>query len=152
MGITVTDADFMDRAIVLAKQAQAQGEVPVGAVVTYNNRIIAEGYNQPITLQDPSAHAEMIALRNAAKALKNYRLLNTTLYVTLEPCAMCAALLIHARIKRLVFGAKDPKTGAICSQLSLLDGPHCNHVIHHEQGLRAHDCSALLVDFFKGKR
>src|SRR3990167_11165131 len=106
---------WMQRALTLAKQAEKIGEVPVGAVLVFNDEIIGEGYNQPISQCDPTAHAEMIALRQGAKTLGNYRLLGTTLYVTLEPCVMCAGAMVHARISRLVFGAKDPKVGAIIS-------------------------------------
>ena len=146
------DKQFMQHALLLAKKAENSGEVPVGAVVVYENKIIAEGYNQPIQSHDPSAHAEIIALKNAANTLKNYRLNGVTLYVTLEPCAMCVGSMIHARIARLVFGAHDPKTGAVCSAFSLLNDAKHNHQIEYEGGVCADACAQLLKDFFKARR
>jgi tRNA(adenine34) deaminase len=128
------DEKFMAHALALAELAYARDEVPVGAVLVHDDIIIGESYNQPITLHDPSAHAEILAIRAAAKAIKNYRLINTTLYVTLEPCVMCIGAMIHARIQRLVFAATDPKTGAVCSVTPLLDAPFFNHSVKWEQG------------------
>src|SRR3974390_3366302 len=109
----MSDAPFMSRALELARRAQAEGEVPVGAVITMNHEIIAEGWNRPISACDPTAHAEIVAMREAATKLGSYRLLDTTLYVTLEPCAMCAGAIVHARVKRVVYGALDPRAGAV---------------------------------------
>lgn len=142
---------YMQRALELAQYAETQGGVPVGAVLVLDNEIIAEGYNQPISSNDPTAHAEMVALRQAAQHVQNYRLPHTTLYVTLEPCAMCAGALQHARIQRLVFGASDPKTGAIHSVYRLLDQP-LNHVIEWQSGVLAEECGHILREFFKKKR
>lgn len=145
------DQHWMRYAIQLAEKAQAQNEVPVGAVLTLDNKLIGEGWNQPISHSDPTAHAEIMALRAGAEHLHNYRLLNTTLYVTLEPCMMCVGALLHARVKRLVFGALDPKAGAIASRLHLLDGPH-NHVIEWEGGCLADQCGEMLKGFFQQLR
>lgn len=147
-----TDLHYMQRAISLAQKAESEGEVPVGAVIVCNNEIIAEGWNQPIQLHDPSAHAEMLALRNASKIIENYRLNNTTLYVTLEPCAMCVGAMIHARIGRLVFGAWDVKAGAVHSVFQLIDDARHNHAIEWRGGVMADECSMVLKDFFKRRR
>jgi len=147
-----SDLLYLQRAIKLAKQAEFSGEVPVGAVLVYQDEIIGEGWNQPIGLHDPSAHAEIIALRQGAKTLKNYRLLNTTLYVTLEPCLMCAGAMVHARIQRLVFGAFDSKTGAVGSVFDVLRTPELNHQIDIDGGILADECSDLLKQFFMKKR
>jgi len=154
LGLPVLEADhyWMQRAITLAKKANAQGEVPVGAVLVFNHEIIGEGWNQPISGRDPTAHAEVLALRTGAQYLNNYRLLNTTLYVTLEPCAMCAGALIHARVLRLVFGAFDPKTGAAGSVLNLLQDERLNHRVSCEGGVMAAVCAELLQNFFKKRR
>lgn len=146
------DSAFMTRALELAKLAQEQQEVPVGAVLVLNNEIIAEGFNQPIGLQDPTAHAEIMALRAGGIKLNNYRLVDTTMYVTLEPCAMCVGAMIHARIKRLVFGAADPKTGAVCSATSLIDNAFFNHKILWQGGVLASESMLLLKNFFKIRR
>jgi tRNA(adenine34) deaminase len=146
------DLQFMQRAIELAQYAQTQNEVPVGAVLVLDQQIIGEGWNQVISQHDPSAHAEIMALREAGKSIQNYRLLNTTLYVTLEPCAMCASALVHARIQNLVFAAPDPKTGAVMSCLNLLSLPHLNHQISWQSGLCAATCSTMLSNFFKMRR
>ncbi len=148
----MNDADWMSQAIAQARLAEAAGEVPVGAVLVLNNECIASAYNCPITTNDPSAHAEIAVLRAGAKALGNYRLLDCTLYVTLEPCAMCAGAMVHARVKRVVYGALDAKAGAVKSQLALLDQPFLNHRVLHEGGVMASECGALLSDFFKRKR
>ncbi len=146
------DEQWMRYAIRLAQRAEAQGEVPVGAVVVHRDQCLAEGWNQPIALHDPSAHAEMLAVRSAAKILNNYRLGAVTLYVTLEPCVMCMGMLSHARIERLVFGAYDLKRGAVCNSLRLADADFLNHRIDWCGGVLAEECSALLIDFFKKRR
>jgi tRNA(adenine34) deaminase len=146
------DLIWMQRALELAKQGAAAGEVPVGAVLVLNNQVIGEGFNAPITNHDPSAHAEIQALRAGALSMNNYRLLNTTLYVTLEPCAMCAGAMVHARIQRLVYAAKDAKAGAVESKMQLLDQSFLNHRVEHQGGLLAEVCGALLSDFFRSKR
>lgn len=142
----------MSQALAQARLAESAGEVPVGAVLVLNDECIASAYNSPISHNDPSAHAEVMVLRAGAKALGNYRLLDCTLYVTLEPCAMCAGAMVHARVKRLVYGAFDAKAGAVSSQLALLDLPFLNHRVSHEGGVMAAECSALLSAFFKAKR
>ncbi len=152
MTFTNQDKQFMQRAIQLAKHAEGQGEVPVGAIMIFDNEIIGEGWNCPISRNDPTSHAEMIVLRSAAANLQNYRLLNTTLYVTLEPCLMCAGAMIHARIKRLVFGAHDPKAGAAGSILNVFEEKQLNHTVIYEGGLLAKECSVLLKDFFRQRR
>lgn len=146
------DEQWMRHAIRLAQRAEAQGEVPVGALVIQGEQCLAEGWNQPIALHDPSAHAEMLAVRHAAKVLNNYRLGAVTLYVTLEPCVMCMGMLSHARIERLVFGAYDPKRGAVCNSLQLAEAEFLNHRIAWTGGILAEQCSALLIDFFKKRR
>ena len=152
MNYEETDYHWMNHALKLARRAQDQGEVPVGAVIVLDNELIAEGWNQPISTCDPSAHAEMMALRQAAKRLSNYRLLETTLYVTLEPCVMCAGTMIHARIKRLVFGASDPRTGAAGSVFNLLQSTHLNHTVQTQGGLLSDECGELLKTFFQARR
>ncbi len=146
------DHHWMQHTLNLAQHAAKQNEVPVGAVVVLDNQIIGEGWNQPISSCDPTAHAEIIALRNAAKKIGNYRLLNTTLYVTIEPCPMCCGAFIHARIKRLVYGAQDPKTGAVSSIFNLLDNPRLNHRVQVTHGLLAEESAALLQQFFSARR
>jgi tRNA(adenine34) deaminase len=143
---------FMQRALALATQAEQQGEVPVGAVLVLNNSIVGEGYNQVITLNDPSAHAEAMAIRAAGQALQNYRLVDTTLYVTLEPCAMCAGLITHARIKTLVYGAADPRTGATGSAIEVINHPSMNHQVEVIGGVMADECGELLRQFFRRRR
>lgn len=142
----------MRHAIRLAQRAESQNEVPVGAVLVYEGRCIAEGWNQPIQTHDPTAHAEMVALRKAGRVLNNYRLIDTTLYVTLEPCVMCMGAIAHARVKRLVFGAYDPKRGAVCHALQLSDAPFLNHRVAWSGGVLEPDCAELLSDFFKVRR
>ena len=142
----------MQQAIELAKQAELLGEVPVGAVIVKDDQVIGQGFNQPITNHDPSAHAEIIAIRDAAKNLANYRLCDTTLYVTLEPCTMCLGAIFHARIKYLVFGAYDPKAGVCQSVLQLADQEKLNHHLTWEGGVMAQECGALLTEFFRKKR
>lgn len=142
----------MQQALELAKHAASKDEVPVGAILVHNEQIIGAGWNQPIACHDPSAHAEMLALRQGALNLRNYRLLNTTLYVTLEPCAMCLGAIIHARIARLVFGARDPKTGMLGGALNLLDILPWSHPLQVEGGILAAESVTLLQDFFKARR
>lgn len=146
------DLLFMREAIELAKQGASVGEVPVGAVLVHQGEIVGRGFNQPISQHDPSAHAEVVAIRAAAEKLHNYRLVDTTLYVTLEPCSMCAGLLVHARINRLVFGASEPRAGVIISQEQFFDKPFLNHQLLIEGGLLAEECAALLKDFFRVRR
>lgn len=146
------DEFWMQRALELAKQAEAAGEVPVGAVVVRDEQVVGEGWNQPIGGHDPSAHAEMRALRDAAQRLNNYRLPQTTLYVTLEPCVMCAGAMIHARVKRVVFGARDPKTGAAGSVFDILNSDKHNHRVEIRGGVLAEECAGLLTDFFQARR
>ena len=148
----VLDEFFMLEALKLADYALTINEVPIGAVLVLEGEVIGRGWNCPISSRDPTSHAEIMALREGAKYLKNYRLPGTTLYVTLEPCLMCVGAMIHARIARLVFGAKDPKTGAVCSVFNLLDSKNHNHTINYEGGLLGEKCGQLLVDFFKAKR
>jgi tRNA(adenine34) deaminase len=153
MGISpVEDEAWMRYAFRLAQRAGEQGEVPVGAIVVKDDRCIAEGWNTPITTHDPTAHAEMVALRKAGRVLENYRLCDATLYVTLEPCVMCMGAISHARIKRLVFGAPDPKRGAVCNALSLSDASFLNHRINWIGGVLEMECSELLRDFFRARR
>ena len=142
----------MQQAIAAAKEAKALGEVPVGAVLVKNGEGIATGFNQPIGRHDPTAHAEIAALRAAAEALGNYRLPGCTLYVTLEPCAMCAGAMMHARLERVVFGAADPKTGACGSVLNLFAEEKLNHHTTVTQGVLAEECSSLLKTFFAERR
>lgn len=146
------DEHWMARALALAQQAAARGEVPVGAVLVLDDAIIGEGSNQPISSNDPTAHAEIVALRAAAHAVENYRLPETTLYVTIEPCTMCVGAMVHARIKRLVFGALEPKAGAVCSRLHLLEGTNFNHAIEYRQGVLADECGRQISDFFQQRR
>jgi tRNA(adenine34) deaminase len=148
----LTDNDFMQLALANAVQAAQVGEVPVGAVVVLNGKVIATGRNAPIDSHDPTAHAEIIALRAAAKALGNYRLPDCELYVTLEPCAMCSGAMLHARLKRVVFGAPDPKTGAAGSVINLFDQPQLNHQTALLGGVRADEAAGLLKDFFGQRR
>ena len=147
-----SDEHWMRCALELAQQAQDEGEVPVGAVVIRDIQVIGEGWNQPITLHDPSAHAEIAALRDAARRQANYRLPGATLYVTLEPCIMCVGAIIHARIARVVFGATDPKTGAAGSMFALLGSDKFNHRVETTQGILAADCGNLLRNFFHSRR
>ena len=146
------DLEFMQLALVEAQKARASGEVPVGAVLVSDNQVIATGHNQPISNNDPSAHAEVAALRAAGQNLSNYRLPNTTLYVTLEPCMMCCGAIMHARIARVVYGAADAKTGCVHSVLNLFDNPQLNHHTMVEGGVLAEECAQVLKDFFKERR
>lgn len=149
---TDADQDFMAAAIELARAAGAAGEVPVGAVVVLDGEIVGRGYNQPIGRADPTAHAEVMALRDAAARIGNYRLPGASLYVTLEPCIMCAGAIMHARIARVVFGARDPKTGAAGSVVDLFAEDRLNHHADIQGGVRAEECGALLSSFFAARR
>lgn len=147
-----SDEDWMQQALALAQRAETQGEVPVGAVLVKDDALIAEGWNQPISTCDPTAHAEIVALRAAAKSVNNYRLIGTTLYVTLEPCAMCVGALVHARVARVVYGASDPKSGAVHSALLLGESDKFNHRIAWHGGVLAHECAEPLRAFFQRRR
>ena len=142
----------MRHALKLARKAQELGEVPVGAVIVKGDEVVAEGWNRPIASHDPSAHAEMVAIREAAAALRNYRLGGLTLYVTLEPCVMCAGAIIHARLARLVFGAPDPRAGAVESFYDVISQPRLNHRPDWTGGVLAPECGALLQEFFRARR
>lgn len=148
----VADTVWMREALTLARQAEQLGEVPVGAVVVKDGTIIGRGWNHPIAACDPTAHAEIIALREAAASLGNYRLTETVLYVTLEPCAMCAGAMVHARVGRLVFGAADPRAGAAGSVFDIVRAPGLNHRLEVSGGVLAEDCGALLKRFFASRR
>lgn len=148
----MADEDYMKRALELAKKGEQAGEVPVGAVLVHNDEIIAEAYNQPIAMHDPTAHAEILVLREGGNKITNYRLLDATLYVTLEPCAMCAQAMVHARIKRIVYAANDPKTGVIDSHLQLLQLPTANWKIESTAGVCAEEASLMLSEFFAKRR
>jgi tRNA(adenine34) deaminase len=142
----------MEMALAEARNAALAGEVPIGAVIVIDNLVVARGFNQPITANDPTAHAEMIALRDAARNAGNYRLSEATLYCTLEPCMMCAGAMIHARIRRLVFAALDPKAGSAGSVYNVLTDPRLNHRVDTMFGIRQSECAALLRDFFSRRR
>jgi tRNA(adenine34) deaminase len=142
----------MRRALALARRAAEEGEVPVGAVLVRNGEVIAEGWNRPIAAQDPTAHAEIEAMRAGAAVLGNYRLIDTTLYVTLEPCVMCAGAVIHARVKRLVYGAADPKTGAAGSVFDIFASGKVNHQVLVDGGVLAEECGEMLAEFFRARR
>ncbi|HJN48926.1 MAG: tRNA adenosine(34) deaminase TadA [Pseudomonadales bacterium] len=143
---------WMAHAIQLARRSEQSDEVPVGAVLVADDQIVGEGWNQPISLRDPTAHAEILALRQAANRLDNYRLVDCTLYVTIEPCTMCAGALVHARIKRLVFGALEKKAGAIVSSAEVLNNPNLNHRVEVVSGVLAEECGALVRSYFQLKR
>lgn len=146
------DIPFMREAMALAEQGAALGEVPVGAVLVLDGQVIGRGFNRPITSHDPSAHAEMVAIREAAAAAQNYRLPGSTLYVTLEPCSMCAGLIVHSRIQRVVFGATEPKSGVVVSRAAFFEQDFLNHRVLVEGGVLAEECSAMLSAFFKARR
>lgn len=146
------DHYWMQHALGLAEHAAQAGEVPVGAVLVLNDQVIGEGYNRPISHCDPSAHAEMIALRAGAARVGNYRLLTASLYVTLEPCFMCAGAMVHARIGQVIYGAFDPKAGVVVSREQVLDKPFLNHRVSHRGGLLAVECGNILTTFFKSRR
>ncbi|WP_058913209.1 tRNA adenosine(34) deaminase TadA [Entomohabitans teleogrylli] len=143
---------WMRHALALAERAREEGEVPVGAVLVHGEQVIGEGWNRPIGRHDPTAHAEIMALRQGGMVLQNYRLLDTTLYVTLEPCVMCAGAMVHSRISHLVFGARDAKTGAAGSLLDVLHHPGMNHQVQVSEGILAGECAAMLSDFFRQRR
>ena len=149
---TQADIDYMQQAIALAQQAAEQGEVPVGAIIVKDGAIIGKGSNTPIDTHDPTAHAEIIAMRDAAQRIGNYRLVDCTLYVTLEPCAMCTGAMQHARIARVVYGASDAKTGACGSVVDLMAEAKLNHHAVVEGGVLAEECGSLLSTFFKARR
>jgi tRNA(adenine34) deaminase len=146
------DAFWMREAINLAKRAEEDGEVPVGALIVINNELVSEGWNQPIASNDSSAHAEIQAIRSATTKLQNYRLIDATLYCTLEPCVMCAGAIFHARIIRVVFGAYDLKAGSAGSVIDLFSNPQLNHHATIKGGVLEHDCAQLLKQFFKARR
>jgi len=146
------DTLFISRTLELARAAQDAGEVPVGAVIVKDDKIIAEGWNRPISTSDPTAHAEIIAMRAAATMLNNYRLIDCTLYVTLEPCAMCAGAMVHARVKRLVYGASDPRAGAAGTIFNITDHAALNHRLDVTAGVMAEECGTLLRNFFQSRR
>ena len=148
----IDDNPFMLQALQLAEIAQDNGEVPVGAIIVSEDQVIGAGYNQSIALSDPTAHAEIVALRAAAAHLQNYRLPGTTMYVTLEPCVMCLGALIHARVSRLVYAASDPKMGAVEGACALIDNMNFNHKLQYKGGVMASISSKMLKDFFRAKR
>nr|WP_306456146.1 tRNA adenosine(34) deaminase TadA [Gilliamella mensalis] len=151
--LKMSDEIWMRHALMLANRAESIGEIPVGAVIVdENNQIIGEGFNQPISKHNPTAHAEILAIEQAGKFLNNYRIINTTLYVTLEPCIMCAGAIIHSRIKRVVYGANDYKTGAAGSFIDILAQQGINHYAEVTGGVLANECSTILSDFFKKRR
>jgi len=152
MSWSETDEQMMHRALELAREGEKAGEVPVGAVISFAGAIVGEGWNQVIAFRDPTAHAEIVALRAAAAVLNNYRLPGTTLYVSLEPCVMCAGALVAARVERLVFAARDLRFGGIRSKFRLADSDVLNHRIRVEEGLLAADSAHLLVSFFRDRR
>ncbi len=143
---------FMHRALELARHAEAMGEVPIGALVVADGEVLGEGWNQPIAANDPTAHAEIVALRAAAARIRNYRLPGSTLYVTLEPCAMCAGAIVHARVARVVYGAADPKAGAAGSVFNLLESERLNHRAEITSGVLAEECGQRLKEFFQARR
>ena len=144
--------EWMQVVLGLAEEAARHDEVPVGAVVVRENQIIGRGFNQPISGHDPTAHAEIMALRDAAQTLGNYRLPGCTLVVTVEPCAMCAGALVHARIEQLIFGAREPRAGAVCSSSRVLDNPGLNHKVTVIEGVLEKECKALMSAFFQERR
>jgi tRNA(adenine34) deaminase len=146
------DLHFMSRAMELAREAERAGEVPVGAVIVKDGAIVAEGWNRPISASDPTAHAEIVALRAAAQSLGSYRLLDTTLYVTLEPCPMCAGAMVHARVKRLVYAATDPRAGAAGTVFNIVQHPSLNHRMECAAGVMGEECGQLLRGFFLARR
>jgi tRNA(adenine34) deaminase len=146
------DEAWMQRALFQARLAETNGEVPIGAVLVRDGKVLAEAFNCPISTHDPTAHAEIVALRQAGKRVRNYRLVGTTLYVTLEPCVMCMGAILHARIARLVFGATDPQRGATVSALPLIDADFPNHRVELTQGILASECARVLREFFRARR
>lgn len=152
MGVSDSDQKWMQYALKLAAKAASLGEVPVGAVLVKDGELVSEGWNQPIAGNDPTAHAEIIAIRNAAQKMANYRLPDTTLYVTIEPCSMCAGAIVHARISRVVFGAPEPRSGAAGSVINLLQNKQFNHQVELTPGVLAGECAQVLKDFFRERR
>jgi tRNA(adenine34) deaminase len=148
----MTDDGFMDAALEQARLGMAAGEVPIGAVLVLDDRIVARAFNQPIGALDPTAHAEILVVREAARAIGNYRLVGSTVYVTVEPCLMCVGALVHARVREVVFGAAEPKTGALISTTRALETPGLNHQFAVKGGVREDACRALLQQFFREKR
>jgi len=148
----MSDSEFMARALELARAAERAGEVPVGAVIVKDGVIVGEGWNRPISTNDPTAHAEIVAMRAAARNLQTYRLLDTTLYVTLEPCPMCAGAMVHARVKRLVYAATDPRAGAAGTIFNIVQHASLNHRLECEAGLMSEECGTMLRAFFQGRR
>ena len=148
----VDHEQWMRRALALADRAENEGEVPIGAVVVKDGQLLGEGWNSVIAYQDPTAHAEIVAMRDAAKLTGNYRLAGATLYVTLEPCTMCAGALIHARIEQLVFAAREPRAGVVCSTCAMLDEPRYNHSVKWQEGVLAEESSERLKAFFTSRR
>jgi len=148
----MTDQEAMQLAIAEAHASEAEGEVPVGAVVLLEGEVIGRGNNRVIRDNDPTAHAEIVAMRDAAQTLRNYRLNNCTLVVTLEPCAMCAGAILHARVKHLIYAATDPKAGACGSVLEVMNHPHLNHRVEVTAGILAEECGSLLTNFFRARR
>lgn len=143
---------FMRLALRQARRAETEGEVPVGAVVVYDGQVIARAHNRPVTLHDPTAHAEILTLRRAAKKLGNYRLSGCSLYVTIEPCAMCAGAIVHARVEQLIFGARDPKAGACGSALKVLNHRRLNHQVQVVRGVLAEETALIMSEFFRRRR
>ena len=150
--MTLTDEDWMRHALSLAHKAAELGEVPVGAVLVKDDQLLSEGWNQPIMQHDPTAHAEIMSIRLAAQQLENYRLPGTTLYITIEPCSMCAGAIIHARISRVVLGAPEPRAGAAGSAINLLQNAQFNHQTDVTSGVLSEECGQILKDFFLFKR
>lgn len=149
---TEADTKWMELAIELARKAERAGEVPVGAVIVKDDELIAQGWNQPISSHDATSHAEIMAMREAGQTLNNYRLTETTMYVTLEPCSMCVGAMIHARVSKLVYGASEPRTGALGGAYNLLEANQHNHIFTVESGVLADESRALLQNFFKSRR
>ncbi len=148
----MNDVHWMKRALDLARKAEKAGEVPVGAVLVKDNQIVAEGWNQPITSHDATSHAEIMAMRAAGKKLNNYRLTDTTMYVTLEPCSMCVGAMIHARVAKVVYGAAEPRTGALGGAFNLLEANQHNHIFDVVSGVLADESKVLLQSFFRSRR
>ncbi len=150
--VELSDEQWMQEALRLAEQARAAGEVPVGALIVHDGQIVGRGFNRNLLDTDPTAHAEMVALRDAGRAVGNHRLLDCEMFVTIEPCAMCAGAMVHARLRRLVFGADDPKAGAVHSVLDVLNHPSLNHRMDVTAGVLSEECSRILQDFFQSRR
>jgi tRNA(adenine34) deaminase len=146
------DATYMRAALEQAELAERAGEVPIGAVVVFKGEIVGRGFNRNLLDHDPSAHAEMVAMREAARNLRNHRLVGCEMFVTMEPCAMCAGALVHARFSRLVYGASDPKAGAVSSVMQVLNHPKLNHLMDVTSGTLAHECSEMVKAFFRSRR